>query len=110
MTAEDFRAWPEVVWHLDQPVSDPLAIAGFLIARRVAADGKIVMSGAGANELFGGSEFHAVMMWAEGWRRLVPGVVRSGLMLPGLKLTLFAVFGGAGPQWQAAVVSISEEL
>ena len=87
MTAEDFRAWPEVVWHLDQPVSDPLAIAGFLIARRVAADGKIVMGGAGANELFGGSEFHAVMMWAEGWRRLVPGVVRSGLMLPGLKLT-----------------------
>ncbi len=41
-------------WHLDQPVSHPNSMALWLLAQRSRADVKVLLSGEGADELFGG--------------------------------------------------------
>ena len=52
---EDFkRAFEKVVWHLDFPVADPSTVAIYLICERAAQDLKVVLSGEGSDELFGG--------------------------------------------------------
>ena len=54
-SAEDFRKYyPRMLWHLDQPVSTPSCIAEYLLAREVSRHVKVVLSGQGADELFGG--------------------------------------------------------
>lgn len=53
--AADFRrAFEQVVWHLDFPVADPSTVAIYLICERAAKDLKVVLSGEGSDELFGG--------------------------------------------------------
>ncbi|HLL67771.1 MAG TPA: asparagine synthase (glutamine-hydrolyzing) [Micromonosporaceae bacterium] len=47
-------ALPRVVWHLDDPNADPAAVALYLLARRASRDVDAVLSGDGADELFGG--------------------------------------------------------
>jgi asparagine synthase (glutamine-hydrolysing) len=44
-----------LVWHMDEPIADPAVIPAFLLAQRARAAGAVVMlSGMGADELFGG--------------------------------------------------------
>jgi len=51
---EFFEKLPELVWHFDEPVADPSAIALYFIAREARKKIKVVLSGEGADELFGG--------------------------------------------------------
>ncbi|MCM3763043.1 asparagine synthase (glutamine-hydrolyzing) [Alkalihalobacillus oceani] len=45
---------PKIIWHLDDPVADPAAIPLYFLAREAAKQVKVVLSGEGADELFGG--------------------------------------------------------
>ena len=55
VSAEEFvAALPEIVWYLDEPVADPALIPLFFIAREARKHVKVVLSGEGADELFGG--------------------------------------------------------
>ena len=52
---EDFKAaFENVVWSLDFPVADPSTIAIYLVCQEAARHLKVVLSGEGADELFGG--------------------------------------------------------
>jgi asparagine synthase (glutamine-hydrolysing) len=51
---EYFEALPKVVWHFDEPVADPSAIGLYFLAREARKHVKVVLSGEGADELFGG--------------------------------------------------------
>ena len=51
---EFFEKLPELIWHFDEPVADPSAIALYFIAREARKKIKVVLSGEGADELFGG--------------------------------------------------------
>lgn len=52
---EDFkRAFDKVVYHLDFPVADPSTMAIYLICEEAARHLKVVLSGEGSDELFGG--------------------------------------------------------
>ncbi len=51
---EYFKALPKVVWHFDEPVADPSALGLYFLAREAAKHVKVVLSGEGADELFGG--------------------------------------------------------
>jgi asparagine synthase (glutamine-hydrolysing) len=72
ISAEEFFAeLPRVVWALDDPLADATAVPLWFAAREAARQVKIVLSGDGADELFGGySIYHQ------------PGVVRAGGQLP----------------------------
>lgn len=52
---EEFAAAiPEIVWYLDDPVADPALVPLWFIAREARRHVKVVLSGEGADELFGG--------------------------------------------------------
>ncbi len=45
---------PEVVYYLDEPMSDPASFAIFFLFRLAKRDVKVILTGDGADELFGG--------------------------------------------------------
>ncbi|MGH3557280.1 MAG: asparagine synthase (glutamine-hydrolyzing) [Mycobacterium sp.] len=55
VTPQEFvAALPEIVWYLDEPVADPALVPLFFVAREARKHVKVVLSGEGADELFGG--------------------------------------------------------
>lgn len=55
VSPEEFvAALPEIVWYLDEPVADPALVPLFFVAREARKYVKVVLSGEGADELFGG--------------------------------------------------------
>ena len=45
---------PKIMYHMDEPLADPSAIALYFVAREAAKHVKVVTSGEGADEFFGG--------------------------------------------------------
>ncbi|MDO4632746.1 MAG: asparagine synthase (glutamine-hydrolyzing) [Eubacteriales bacterium] len=45
---------PKIMYHMDEPLADPAAIALYFVAREAAKHVKVVTSGEGADEFFGG--------------------------------------------------------
>ena len=68
---------PKMVWHLDEPLSDPAAINTYLISK-AARDLNIVvlLNGMGGDEIFGGYRKHLACLTAESYQAIVPGIVR----------------------------------
>ncbi|RCW66910.1 asparagine synthase (glutamine-hydrolyzing) [Saliterribacillus persicus] len=55
ISAEQFvEALPEVMWHMDDPLADPACIPLYFVAKEAKKQVKVVLSGEGADELFGG--------------------------------------------------------
>ncbi|KJX75412.1 asparagine synthase (glutamine-hydrolyzing) [Mycobacterium lepromatosis] len=52
--SEFVTALPEIVWYLDEPIADPALVPLFFVAREARKHVKVVLSGEGADELFGG--------------------------------------------------------
>lgn len=48
------EALPTIVWHLDDPIADPSLVPLYFLARTASNYVKVVLSGEGADELFGG--------------------------------------------------------
>jgi asparagine synthase (glutamine-hydrolysing) len=68
---------PKIVWHMDEPLSDPAAINTYLISK-AARDLNIVvlLNGVGGDEVFGGYRKHLACLTAESYQAFVPGAVR----------------------------------
>jgi asparagine synthase (glutamine-hydrolysing) len=70
---EEFLAnLPRIIWHLDDPMADAAAVPLWFAAREARKHVKVVLSGEGADELFGGYNIYHQR-----------GVVRAGQALPG---------------------------
>ena len=55
ITPEEFvKELPKIVWHLDDPLADPAAVPLYFVAREARKHVTVVLSGEGADELFGG--------------------------------------------------------
>jgi asparagine synthase (glutamine-hydrolysing) len=74
ITAEEFFTHlPRIIWHLDDPMADAAAVPLWFVAREASKHVKVVLSGEGSDELFGGYAIYHQ-----------PGVVRAGERLPDL--------------------------
>ena len=51
---EYMKAFPKIMYHMDEPLADPSAIALYFVAEIASKDVKVVLSGEGADEFFGG--------------------------------------------------------
>ena len=51
---EYWNALPKVLYHMDEPLADPSAVALFFVSQLASRYVKVVLSGEGADELFGG--------------------------------------------------------
>ena len=84
---EFWDAVPAVQYHMDEPMADAAAVALYFLNREAARDVKVVLSGEGADELFGGYNIYRDPFTARWYNRLPPpgpGVnflVRRGLSL-----------------------------
>ncbi|AWB84378.1 asparagine synthase (glutamine-hydrolyzing) [Corynebacterium liangguodongii] len=55
VSPEEFAgAIPEIMWYLDDPVADPALVPLYFVAQEARKHVKVVLSGEGADELFGG--------------------------------------------------------
>jgi asparagine synthase (glutamine-hydrolysing) len=75
---------PKVVWHLDEPIADPAAIATFLICDAAAPSVTVLLSGQGADEVFAGYRVHRAHKM-NALLRLIPRTVREELAPAWLK-------------------------
>ncbi|MPQ97648.1 asparagine synthase (glutamine-hydrolyzing) [Modestobacter sp. I12A-02628] len=79
VTPEDFaEAMPLVVWYLDDPVADPALVPLYFVAREARKHVKVVLSGEGADELFGGYNIYREPLSLAAFERM-PGGVRRAL-------------------------------
>ena len=91
----------DVIWHLDQPIADNACVANYMVSRLAAQHVKMVVTGEGADELFGG---YARYAWEQmSWLiPFVPEHVRSSALklvqgLPGLRRPKIASFALCHP-------------
>ncbi len=72
---------PRVVWHLDEPLADPAALPTFLLSEHVSKKVKVVLSGEGGDEVFGGYHtFNTIDTLKK--LRSIPAPVREKLLAP----------------------------
>ncbi len=59
ITKEEFMdIIPTIMYHLDEPTSDPATVALYFVANLAKEDLKVVLSGEGADEFFGGYNYY----------------------------------------------------
>lgn len=69
-----------LVWHVDEPLSDPAAINTYLIAREARARNIVVLlNGMGGDEIFGGYRKHLACLRAEIYQAIAPLMVRRAM-------------------------------
>ena len=98
VTAEDFFAANRAIqWYLDEPMPNPAEVPLYFLCKAARQRVKVVLSGEGADELFGGYPLYRQAVWAERWQKM-PRAVRRALaaLLPGCGL----LHRGALPRWQ----------
>nr|ABP45425.1 asparagine synthase (glutamine-hydrolysing) [Mycolicibacterium gilvum PYR-GCK] len=75
---EEFvAALPEIVWYLDEPVADPALVPLYFIAKEARKHVKVVLSGEGADELFGGYTIYREPLSLKPFDYLPRGLRRS---------------------------------
>jgi asparagine synthase (glutamine-hydrolysing) len=75
---EMMEALPLIVWYLDDPVADPALVPLWFIAREARRHVKVVLSGEGADELFGGYTIYKEPISLAAFEK-VPGALRKAM-------------------------------
>jgi asparagine synthase (glutamine-hydrolysing) len=74
--AGDFeQLWQRLIWHRDSPLSEPAEVAVFRIAERARSKVKVLLSGDGSDELFGGYPKYGFETRRPGWAAM-PAALR----------------------------------
>jgi asparagine synthase (glutamine-hydrolysing) len=85
ITAKDFVAFlPKYVWHMEEPVCEPPAIALYYVSKLAKNYVKVLLSGEGGDEAFAGYSNYRNLVWLERLKhRLSPlnGAAARGLSL-----------------------------
>jgi len=108
----DFKFLPDIVWHLDEPIGDPIVLPMFLLAKEAKKNVKVVLTGEGADETLAGYFPHKVLLLAHIYKSLFPKTIRKNLFENIAKITpanflnlLFDYPAGLGEQGKKKFVS-----
>jgi len=73
ITAEDFIAFlPKYVWHMEEPVCEPPAVALYYVSKLARNHVKVLLSGEGGDEAFAGYDNYRNMAWLERLKQVWP--------------------------------------
>jgi asparagine synthase (glutamine-hydrolysing) len=76
---------PRLLWHMDEPVADTAFITTYLVSEFARKDVKVILSGVGGDELFGGYRRYLGEHYAERYRAW-PGWARRAASLTAQRL------------------------
>lgn len=77
-TEEYFEEFPKIMNHADEPLSDPSCIALYFLCKLASEQVKVVLSGEGSDELFGGYNIYKSPIALKPMR-VIPRPVRRGV-------------------------------
>lgn len=72
---------PGLVWHMDEPTSDSAVVTTSLVAQHAAREVKVILSGVGGDELWGGYDRYMMPHYVGLISRL-PAALRRGVLGP----------------------------
>jgi len=79
ISADDFLNFlPRYVWHMEEPVCEPPAIALYYVSRLAKDHVKVVISGEGGDEAFAGYQNYRNLVWLERLKLLL-GPFKAGI-------------------------------
>ncbi|MCE7994808.1 MAG: asparagine synthase (glutamine-hydrolyzing) [Roseivirga sp.] len=71
---------PKLIYHLDEPVADPAMINTYLISKAAKERGiSVLLTGMGADEVFGGYRSYQACIKADTYQRFIPGFLRPSV-------------------------------
>ncbi|MBV1880906.1 MAG: asparagine synthase (glutamine-hydrolyzing) [Pseudomonadales bacterium] len=86
MSAEDFMVFlPDYIRHMDEPVTEAAAISLYYIAKKAKEHVTVVLSGEGADEVFGGYPIYKYMKMVHIYKK-IPLLLRSVVLNPLLRM------------------------
>jgi asparagine synthase (glutamine-hydrolysing) len=77
-----FHELPRLIWHEDEPIAWPSSVSLYFVARLAAAQVKVVLTGEGSDEIFGGYEryrWNLINSRAGQVYRIFPGFLREAV-------------------------------
>jgi asparagine synthase (glutamine-hydrolysing) len=79
ITKEEYlKVIPDIMYYMDEPSSDPAAVSLFFVSRLAKKDVKVVLSGEGADEFFGG--YNTYRSYIElNWYNKIPYFIRHAI-------------------------------
>ena len=73
ITAEDFAEFlPQYVWHMEEPVCEPPAVALYYVSKLARNYVKVLLSGEGGDEAFAGYNNYRNIVWLERLKQVWP--------------------------------------
>lgn len=99
ITADEcFEALPKIQWHMDEPQSNPSSVPLYFLSELASKDVTVVLSGEGADEIFGGYSWYQNSGRMQKYEKLPLGVRKTlrGIAeaLPKSQYTNFLIKGG----------------
>ena len=79
VTPDVVRLLPRLIWHMDEPIADSAIVTTFLVSEFAAKDVKVILSGVGGDELFGGYRRY-LGEYYDGFYRQLPAWLRTKVL------------------------------
>lgn len=80
ISAEEYmNELPKIIWNLDDPLADPAAIPLYFVAKEAKKQVTVVLSGEGADELFGGYNIYREPLSLKPFER-IPSILKKMLL------------------------------
>ena len=74
---ECFEALPKIQWHMDEPQSNPSSVPLYFLSELASKDVTVVLSGEGADEIFGGYEWYKPSAKMEKYEKIPMGIRKA---------------------------------
>jgi asparagine synthase (glutamine-hydrolysing) len=78
----DLALLPEIVYHLDEPVGDPIILPMYRLAREAKKQVTVILAGEGADEILGGYLFHRALLSGHRLATFLPAPIRERMLSP----------------------------
>ncbi len=84
ISSKDFENFlPQYIWHMEEPVCEPPAVAMYYVSQLARNFVKVLISGEGGDEGFGGYQIYRNLLWLERLKSVLKpmnGIVSKGLL------------------------------
>ena len=66
ISSKDFESFlPQYIWHMEEPICEPPAVAMYYVSKLAKETVKVLISGEGGDEAFGGYQNYRNVLWLE---------------------------------------------